>query len=115
MKIIDPAQLKTRPVEQDGVKDVQVCKPVTSSDGAPNFAMRQFTVAPGGHTPYHRHPFEHLNYIISGEGALRDEAGVLHALRPGNYAIVHPDDLHQFVNTGQEPFVMICAVPLQYE
>ncbi len=28
--------------------------------------------------PYHRHPYEHLNYIIEGHGALVTESGEEH-------------------------------------
>ena len=35
--------------------------PLGSQDGAPVYSYRVFTVEPGGHTPYHQHPYEHMN------------------------------------------------------
>jgi DNA mismatch repair protein MutS2 len=39
-----------------------------------------FTIEPGGHTPFHRHSFEHLNYVIEGTGAVVAEDGREHAI-----------------------------------
>jgi quercetin dioxygenase-like cupin family protein len=74
-----------------------------------------FTIAPGGHSPHHTHDVEHVNYIISGQGALVDAEGRLNPLGAGDFAFVAPHDVHQFRNTGTEPFVFICAVPKAYE
>ena len=52
----------------DGVKDVRMQVMVGRDDQAPNFAMRHFVVAPGGHTPHHSHDYEHEVYIVAGTG-----------------------------------------------
>ena len=51
MKITNVEQIAAEKVEMDGAKDCKVQLAVTQRDGAPNFAMRLFEVAPGGHTP----------------------------------------------------------------
>ncbi len=86
-----------------------------SADGVPSFSFRVFTIAPGGHTPYHRHRSEHLNYIIAGRGVLIDGEGDEHPLQAGDFALILPDEMHQYRNTGDEPLQLICAVPKQYE
>ncbi len=48
---------------------------ITERDGAPHFAMRLFTLDPGGHTPYHSHEWEHEVYILAGSGAVRSKDG----------------------------------------
>lgn len=48
------------------------------------YAYRVFTVEPGGHTPYHNHPYEHMNYVIEGLGALVNEAGEETPLKAGD-------------------------------
>jgi quercetin dioxygenase-like cupin family protein len=90
--------------------------PIAAADGSPVFSFRVFTIEPGGHTPFHSHPFEHLNYVISGCGALVQENGQELALKAGDFALVLPDEKHQYRNASSgEPFIMICAVPKQYE
>ncbi len=103
------------PVAMDGVKGIKKQLVLGSADGVPGFSFRVFTVEPGGHSPHHSHTVEHLNYVISGSGALVDGEGNLNAINAGEFAFVAPDDVHQFRNTGDQPFVFICAVPREYE
>jgi quercetin dioxygenase-like cupin family protein len=109
------ADVPSAPTHMDGARDVTKQLVVGSADGAPNFAFRVFTIAPGGHSPHHTHDVEHVNYIISGQGALVDAEGRLNPLGAGDFAFVAPHDVHQFRNTGTEPFMFICAVPKAYE
>ncbi|MBN1554839.1 MAG: cupin domain-containing protein, partial [Phycisphaerae bacterium] len=82
----------------------------------PSFCFRVFTIQPEGHTPYHTHESEHLNYIISGRGVLVDENGTEHPVAAGDFAVVLPNEKHQYRNTSaDEPFVILCAVPNEYE
>ena len=103
------------PVGLEGVKGVTKQLVVGSADGAPNFSFRVFTVEPGGHSPHHSHDVEHLNLVLSGQGALVDGDGNLNPITAGEFAFVAPHDVHQFRNTGNEPFVFLCAVPKEYE
>lgn len=100
----------------DGVDAVNVTKQllIGPADGAPTFAVRLFTLAPGGHTPKHSHPFEHGVLVLEGEGSLWTASGD-HPLSPGTVAFVAPDEAHQFRNTGSNPFKFICIVPKHVE
>jgi quercetin dioxygenase-like cupin family protein len=90
--------------------------PVSKDDGSPQFAFRVFTIDPGGNTPYHTHPFEHINYIIDGNGVIVTETGEERPVKKGDFALVLPGEKHQYKNTSAaEPLVMICAVPKEYE
>jgi len=101
--------------EMDGAVKVMVQKPITSADGSPNFAMRVFTIGVGGNTPYHNHDFEHLNYVISGVGGVKRENGEIEKIEVGDFIYVKPGEKHQYLNLGDVPFKMICAVPVDYE
>jgi quercetin dioxygenase-like cupin family protein len=107
--------VKTR-VTMEGAKDAWRQVPVSKADGAPTFSVRVFTIDPGGHTPYHSHVSEHVNYIIEGEGAVVTEAGQERPVRAGDFVLVLPGETHQYRNTSADAaFVMICAVPKEYE
>ena len=54
-------------VEMEGAEKVQRKALIMKEDGAPNFAMRLFEIQEGGHTPFHTHVWEHVNYIVEGE------------------------------------------------
>lgn len=82
------AEVPAHPVDMEGVLGATKQMVLGSADGVPNFSFRVFTLEPGGHTPLHSHPTEHLNYILSGQGCLVDEEGRRHPLVPGDFAFV---------------------------
>ena len=103
------------PVEMEGAKDVTVRVLFGPKDSAPTFAMRLFEMAPGGHTPFHVHPFEHEVIVMGGEIAMVAEEGET-AMTVGDVVIVPPDEKHQFRNMSTEqPAKMICLVPIEYQ
>ncbi len=103
-------------VTLEGAKDVWKQVPISKNDGSPIFSFRVFTIEPNGHTPYHTHPFEHLNYVISGTGVLVNEDGEEQEIKTSDFALVLPNEKHQYRNkSAGEPLVMICAVPKDYE
>jgi len=115
MKIISLADVEKKEVHMEGAVGASKQLPLGSGDGAPVYSYRVFTVEPGGHTPFHNHPYEHMNYIIEGQGALGDEAGEETPLKAGDFALVNPDEKHQYRNKGDVPFKMICGVPKEFE
>ncbi len=104
---------KFRP-EMAGAEGVWKQIPIGSKEGSPHFTFRVFTIEPGGHTPLHSHPFEHINYIISGQGAVTDGKKE-RPVRQGDFALILPGETHQYRNLGETALVMICAVPKEYE
>jgi quercetin dioxygenase-like cupin family protein len=116
MKITNLASVEKVAVTVEGAKDVFRQTPISSKDGAPTFSFRVFTLMPGGHTPYHSHPFEHVNYIIDGAGAIVTESGQERPVKAGDFALVLPNEKHRYKNTSADkPMAVICAVPKEYE
>ncbi len=102
------------PMEMDGAQGVTMRMMVGRADGAPNFAMRHFTVDPGGHSPRHSHDYEHEVVVVEGSGRLESD-GEFCDLRAGDVVFVEPNVLHQFVNSGEEPFEFLCLVPVTHD
>ncbi len=99
-----------KPVTEAGAEGVTIRVLMGENVGAPNFVLRHFEVAPGGHTPYHTHPWEHEVYILSGRGRARRKDGAAE-VGPGSFVFVPPDEEHAFENAGDGPFVFLCAIP----
>jgi quercetin dioxygenase-like cupin family protein len=101
--------------QMEGAKAVLKQIPLSKKDGTPAFSFRVFTIKLEGHTPYHRHPFEHMNYAIDGHGVIVSENGE-REFKKGDFALILPGEIHQFKNTSKdESLVIICAVPKEYE
>ena len=110
MKVKSPDEVKGEKVVMEDAEGVTRWVLVSREDEAPNFAMRRFRVEPGGHTPYHQHPYEHEVFILGGRGWLRGEDGELELL-PGSAVFVPPDEMHQFRASTETTLEFLCMVP----
>ena len=104
-----------RNVEMKGAQGVRVRVLFGPSDDAPTFAMRVFEMSPGGHTPYHSHPFEHEVMVLNGKVGLVSEGGMRELQREDAVLIV-PGERHQFRNlSGNDEARFLCLVPVEYQ
>ena len=110
MKVQSSNSIEQRVVEMEGAKGCQVRSLIGDADQAPNFAMRQFEVEPGGHTPRHRHPYEHEVFVLEGHGEVF-EGDTAHPLKAGDVVFIRPDEVHQFRNSGETPLRFLCLIP----
>lgn len=101
-------------VTMPGASGARMRMLVGPDDGARNFHMRQFEVAPGGFTPHHQHDYEHEILILAGQGAAQSEQGE-RTIRAGDVIWVPPNEMHQFRNTGSEPLKFICLIPAPFQ
>ena len=84
---------------------------IGADDGAPNFYMRVFEIAPGATIPIHTHVWEHEIFVHSGKGALLREDGETPVVKD-NVIFVPPNLVHGFANKGDEPLRLICLIPI---
>ena len=89
---------------------------IGKGDGAPNTVLLyNGAMAPGtvSHTDTggHIHLWEHLSYILEGEGALSCD-GKEYPVAEGDAVLVPPDMHHQWLNNSQGPMVRITFNPL---
>ena len=110
MKVANYNEIEETEVTMEGTKDAKMRLLISDRDGAENFAMRMFTVKPGGHTPYHHHNYEHEVFVLEGEGVLRGEHGQ-HPFKAGATIFIKPNEKHQFRNAGQQDMKFLCLIP----
>lgn len=80
------------------------------SQQGPNFALRKFTIEPGGAMPLHTNRVEHEQYILRGRA---------HVMIGEESLVVGQDDVvfipagvpHSYRTLGNEAFEFLCAVP----
>jgi len=57
-----------------------------------------------------------MNYVIQGHGAVVTKSGEEREIKKGDFALVLPDEKHQYRNISQdEALILICAVPKEFE
>ena len=98
------------PVDMEGAQSVKMRMLAGFDEGATNFHMRHFEVAPGGVTPHHKHDYEHELVILKGSGVAKSEQGD-RPIAAGDMLYVPPNEMHQFKNTGDVPLEFICLIP----
>jgi len=67
------------------------------------------TMAPGSHTPVHRHACEEVILVLSGSGHVTID-GQKSAFGPNSTLVVRPDAVHQLENSGNDPIVLVAAL-----
>ncbi len=78
-------------------------------DGAPNFAMRRFTMGEGGGMPLHVNAVEHEQYVLRG----RARVGIgdtVHEVGADDVLYIPAGEPH-FYEVVEAPFEFLCVVP----
>lgn len=75
-----------------------------------SFALRKFTMEPGGGMPRHTNSVEHQQYVLAGRATvgLGDEVVQVEA---GDVVFIPAGMPHWYRAEGDEPFEFLCAVP----
>ncbi len=81
-----------------------------SPEEAPHFAMRRFTMKPGGGMPKHTNKVEHEQYVLQGRAriAIGEEE---YEVKAGDVVFIPAGVPHWYKNIGSEDFVFLCLVP----
>ena len=83
---------------------------IDESDGAPNFAMRRFELAPGAAVPRHTNAVEHEQYVLAGEYVV-GIGETEHVVSPGDSLLIPAGVEHWYRNEGEAPGAFVCVVP----
>ena len=110
MKLIKYTDIKPTNFDNGPARGVAARVVIGKADGAANFCMRVFEIAPGGHTPKHAHDWEHEMYVHSGAGEVYGN-GQWQPMKAGNALFIPGHEEHQMRNTGKDLLVVVCLVP----
>jgi quercetin dioxygenase-like cupin family protein len=105
--VIHETERKRCAVYGEGLHGAEKQILVGPRDGFSGF-LREFSLGPGGQTPYHQHDWHHVVYVLEGEGTLRTEDGE-RPLRAGSVVYAPSGSLHGFRTAAGLRF--LCLVP----
>lgn len=115
MQLINVHTAPVRPAYEDGARGAQV-RELTPPGPETGVALDLWEIAPGGQSPSHRHPEEHMCYVLAGEGTLYGtEDGPALPLRPGAAIYIGPNEPHRVENSGRTPLQVLVSTPLAQE
>ncbi len=109
MSVKHADQVPAQPVAAGKDTSIQVLIP---PEEGPHFAMRRFTMKPGGGMPRHTNAVEHEQYVLQGRARITigDET---YEVQAGDVVFIPAGAPHSYENIGQEDFVFLCLVPNQ--
>jgi quercetin dioxygenase-like cupin family protein len=107
MSIKHAREVDSQVVKAGDKTSIQVL--ITSQEG-PNFALRRFTIQPGGGMPAHTNTVEHEQYVLSGHAriGISEKEFVVNS---GDVIFIPQGIPHWYKNEGEEDFVFLCAIP----
>ncbi len=79
---------------------------------APHFAMRRFTIHPGGFMPLHTNTVEHEQLVLNGRAEVIID-GKTYIMKKDDVVFIPAGVPHSYRTIGNEPFVFLCLVPNQ--
>ncbi|RXK50578.1 cupin domain-containing protein [Halorientalis pallida] len=111
----DPAPLIRRAEEiayetVDAAEGVEKGVLLNEDHGAPNFAIRRFTIAPGGEIPEHTNAVEHEQHVLAGQYTVGID-GEAYEVSAGDSLFIPAGVVHWYRNDGDEEGAFVCAVP----
>jgi quercetin dioxygenase-like cupin family protein len=109
--VVNSNAVASEDLAKTGAERVKVRYLIDERHRSNRFALRQYTVEKGGHTPLDQHLHEHHVYVLTGRGLLREskDGPALREVREGDVIFVPSNGVHQFINERDEPFVFLCA------
>ncbi len=106
------SEVERQRVETEGAENAWIRWLIGKDSPAPNFFLRLFEIMPGGHSPFHQHSDEHEIFVLEGEGYLKTEDNQTLPLKAGTFALILPEEKHQFVNASSNSVLkFLCIVP----
>lgn len=81
-----------------------------SPDEGPNFAMRKFTIEPGGEMPLHTNTVEHEQLVLNGKAEVVIGENNFE-VKKDNIVFIPAGIPHSYKTIGNEPFEFLCVVP----
>lgn len=88
---------------------VAVTRRVLHPSAQTSFETRYFEIAAGGYTSFEKHQHEHVVVVLRGSGRVRLE-DTWTDIHEGDSVRVSGMTPHQFVNSSEVPFGILCIV-----
>jgi quercetin dioxygenase-like cupin family protein len=103
-------KIKDVPVEEVTAGTGTTKQVLIGSDEGPNFAMRKFTIEPGGEMPMHTNSVEHEQLVLGGRAEVKIGDQSFEAEKD-DVVYIPAGVPHCYKTIGNRPFEFLCVVP----
>jgi quercetin dioxygenase-like cupin family protein len=111
MKVV---ALQNTPREKDECcAKTKIRRLITAEIGAQN-TSRLFEMDSGGYSPLHKHAWEHIVYVLGGDGSVFN-GEKNQPIKTGDSVFIAPNELHQFHNKSQKTITFLFIEPSNIE
>ncbi len=104
LRVIRQGEQPFRSVGGDGASGLALARLYQHSGRAFTFQLAR--IEPGGISRRHRHAWEQVNFVLSGEGVVETDEGQL-TIGPGDCVILEGEAEHAIINRGTEPLLLV--------
>lgn len=102
--------VEAQPVSIPGSSGAFIQWLTTSERGSGRYALRRFTIKPGGRIAMHVHRYEETLFILSGRGVVCAGGG-RRVVGPGEYVYIGGGVPHSLLNESGGDFEFLCIIP----
>lgn len=106
------SEIDKKTFNTETMKNVEKQVLIGRDQGWDSHVMRMFTLTKDGYSPKHSHPWDHMVYIVKGEGIIFID-GTDYPVSGDSVAFVPGGKEHQFLQKGKDELVFMCIVPTE--
>lgn len=96
-------ELLLRPIAGDGAKGLSLAR---LYENPQHFTFQLARIEPGGISKRHQHPWEQVNWVVSGRGQVETDEGVI-PISAGDCVVIPGEVAHAFANPGDAPLLLV--------
>jgi mannose-6-phosphate isomerase-like protein (cupin superfamily) len=105
--LIRAAELPFREAQGNGAVGLSLARLYQHPDHALTFQLAR--IEPGGISRRHQHPWEQVNWVVSGRGLVETGAERI-TIQAGDCVMFPSEQDHQISNTGAEPLLLVAVL-----
>ena len=99
-------------VDIEGAAGTDIQWLLSVDDSTTVATMRRFVMEPGGNIPEHKHPWEHMIYVLNGKGTIT--SGGRHvAVEAEELFFIPENETHGYsvIEEAESDFIFLCIIP----
>ncbi|NOZ49700.1 MAG: cupin domain-containing protein [Chloroflexi bacterium] len=95
-----------RPIAGDGAQGLSLTRLYQNPQ---HFTFQLAQIEPGGVSKRHQHPWEQVNWVVSGRGRVETDGGMI-PISAGDCVVIPGEVTHAIANPGDVPLLLVAVL-----